>query len=274
MMPILNKKLEEFPDKDKYLKKEYDMQYLTTIDNKVKKGYELSQEELKFLYEIYGKIEGFGYEKDPRIEEIKSKRNEKQDLAKIFNCEEDKVYIGDIEEYNIYELKDKKVVMGNLSLFNLTNVGTIILPQYISGNLDLRSLTSTEGLVLPQSVHGYLNLSGLTSAKGLVLPQNVVSLNLSGLTSAEGLVLPQSVGSLILRSLTNAESLTLPQRVNGYIDLSGLTSSKGLKLPKGFPLEKLKVSKAVMVEIMANPELYYQTEELETVKENEGGHTR
>ena len=42
MIPILDKKLEEFPDRDKYRKKEYDMQFLTTIDNKVQKGYELT----------------------------------------------------------------------------------------------------------------------------------------------------------------------------------------------------------------------------------------
>ena len=209
MMPILNKKLEEFPDKDKYLKKEYDMQYLTTIDNKVQKGYELTAEELKFLYEIDGKIEGFGYAEDPRIEEIKSKRNEKQDLVKIFNCTEDEVYIGSININNYEDLSGKIVCTGSI---------------YLSG------LTSAEGLTLPQSVVG--------------------SLDLSGLTSAEGLTLPQSVGKFII--------------------LSSLTSAEGLKLPKGFPLEDLYVSNEVKTEIMANPDLYYQTGELEYGKEHIG----
>ena len=51
------------------------MQLLTTIHNKVQKGFELNAEELKFLYETDNQIEGFGYWKDPRIAEIKSKRN-------------------------------------------------------------------------------------------------------------------------------------------------------------------------------------------------------
>ena len=121
---------------------------------------------------------------------MKNKRNVKQDFAKIFNCSEEDIYIGDIEEYNIYKLKNKKVVIGDLKL---------------SG------LISTECLVLPQSNIEFLNLSSLTSAKGFVLPQNVVSLNLSGLTSAECLELPQRVdGYLYLKSLESAKGLKLP----------------------------------------------------------------
>ncbi len=45
---------------------------------------ELSQEELKFLYEIDGKIEGFGYQRDPRIDQIKGQRDEKKDYTVMF----------------------------------------------------------------------------------------------------------------------------------------------------------------------------------------------
>lgn len=65
MMPILEEKLKEFPDRDKYLKKEYDMNLLTLIDKKVNNNIELTLDELKFLYEINSEIEGFGYKKDP-----------------------------------------------------------------------------------------------------------------------------------------------------------------------------------------------------------------
>lgn len=67
MMPVLDEKLKEFPDRDKYLKKEHDMKLLTLIDKKVNSNIELSIEELRFLYEVDGKIESFGYKKDPRI---------------------------------------------------------------------------------------------------------------------------------------------------------------------------------------------------------------
>ena len=111
MMPILDKKLEEFPDRDKYRKKEYDMQLLTTIDNKMQKGYDLTKEELKFLYEIDYKIEGFGYEKDPRIEEIKSRRNINQDLAYVFDCNEENIgtSLTDLDKKNIV------IYLGNIN---------------------------------------------------------------------------------------------------------------------------------------------------------------
>ena len=78
MMPILEEKLNEFPDREKYYKKEHDMKLLTLIDKKVNKNIELSLDELKFLYEMDNEIEGFGYEKDPRIQEIINKRNQKK----------------------------------------------------------------------------------------------------------------------------------------------------------------------------------------------------
>ncbi len=50
------------------------MKLLTLIDKKVNDNIELNLGELKFLYEIDGQIIGFGYKKDPRIEEIKKEK--------------------------------------------------------------------------------------------------------------------------------------------------------------------------------------------------------
>jgi hypothetical protein len=85
---VAEKKLQEFPDGPKYKKKAHDMKLLTEIDKKYKADKELSKEELTFLYEIDGKIEGFGYEDDPRVEEIKKDRNKKRDYSNIYNIEE------------------------------------------------------------------------------------------------------------------------------------------------------------------------------------------
>ena len=83
MMSILEEKLKEFPDRDKYLKKENDMKLLTLIDKKVNNNIELNLGELKFLYEIDDKISVFGFMEDPRIKEIKSKRNIIYSLRRI-----------------------------------------------------------------------------------------------------------------------------------------------------------------------------------------------
>ena len=236
MMPILEEKLKEFPDKDKYLKKEHDMKLLTLIDKKVNNNIELTLDELKFLYEVNSKIDCFGYKKDPRIEEIKSKRNGRRDYSLIFNVKEEEVALSHEEWLNNPE--KFKALSGNIYLRPLTSAEGLVLPQYVGGNIDLSYLASAEGLVLPQHVGGYIDLSHLTNADGLVLPQYVgSSINLSSLTSADGLVLPQYVGY--------------------DIDLRSLTSADGLVFPHYFDLNKLKCPYNIKEEIMNNPNKYY-----------------
>ena len=251
MMPILDKKLEEFPDRDKYKKKEYDMQLLTTIDNKVQKGFELTKEELRFLYEIDDKIEGFGWEQDPRIEEIIDKRNCKQDMACIFDCMEEnigfeyyddfknpniKVYLGNIfydADCENIDFSYLKFVGGNVYMDSIVEVNSLKLPKHIEGTLTLAHLKKFGQFILPQAIGGDLNLSGLESAEGLMLPSKIGgTLDLRGLTRAEGLVLPQKInGSLLLDNLESEKDLILPQEIGEDLELGSLISPEGLTLP-------------------------------------------
>ena len=232
MMPILEEKLKEFPDRDKYLKKEHDMKLLTLIDKKVNNNIELTLDELKFLYEIDGQITGFGYWEDPRIEEIKRKRNERRDYGLIFNVKEEEVALSQEECLNNPE--KFKFFRGNICLDSLTRAEGLVLPESIGGSIYLNSLTRAEGLVLPESIGGSIFLNSLTRAEGLVLPKSVGnSICLDSLTRAEGLVLPKSIGdSICLNSLTRAEGLVLPESIGGSIYLNSLTSAEGLVLPK------------------------------------------
>ena len=232
MMSILEEKLKEFPDKGEYLKKEHDMKLLTLIDKKVNNNIDLTVEELKFLYEIDDQIIGFGFKKDPRIEEIKRKRNERRDYSLIFNVKEEEVALSQKEWLN--NPKKFKALPGNIDLSSLTSAEGLVLPQHVGGDIYLSSLTSAEGLVLPKQLGCGIDLSSLTSAEGLVLPKQLgCGIDLRSLTSAEGLVLPQHVGSSInLSSLTSADGLVLPESIGGSIDLSSLTSADGLILPQ------------------------------------------
>ena len=250
MMPILEEKLKEFPDRDKYLKKEHDMKLLTLIDKKVNNNIELNLGELKFLYEIDDKISVFGFMEDPRIKEIKSKRNIKRDYSIIFNIKEEDVALSQ-EEWKKTPNKFK-VLVGNLSLAyddigdlpqyvegdlfldDVENAEWLVFPQRVGGDLPLNSLESSNGVVLPKYVGGNLSLESLESAKGLVLPQHVGgNIYLSSLASADGLVLPESIGGGIdLRSLTSADGLVLPESIGGGMDLRHLTSADGLVLPQ------------------------------------------
>ena len=278
MMSILEEKLKEFPDRDKYLKKENDMKLLTLIDKKVNNNIDLTLDELKFLYEIDGKITGFGYGKDPRIEEIKRKRNKRRDYSLIFNVKEEEVALSQKEWLN--NPKKFKALLGNIDLDSLTNAEGLVLPQYVTGSINLFSLASADGLVLPQYVGGDLSLNSLESANGLTLPQYVGdNINLFSLASADGLVLPQYVGgdlslyslasadglvlpesiggSIHLNSLTSAEGLVFPESIGGNIFLDSLTSAEGLVLPHYFDLNKLKCPYNIKEEIMNNPDKYY-----------------
>ncbi|MCK4891704.1 MAG: hypothetical protein KAS78_03485, partial [Candidatus Pacebacteria bacterium] len=145
---IVDEKLSEFPDKDKYKKKTADMKFLTQIDKKQKEEKELNIDELKFLYEIETNIEGFGYQKDPRIKEIKEKRDIKEDFSLIAGLPKEQISI-----------TKEEALSGEI--------------KFHYGNLDLSGLQSAEGLKLPETVNSSLYLSGLQSAEGLNLPETV-----------------------------------------------------------------------------------------------------
>ena len=94
MNEVLDTKLSEFgPEADKYKKKSADMKLLTEIDKKSEAGQLLSKEDLVFLYEMESNIEGFGYEKDPRVKEIRNKRDTKIDYAIIFDCKPEDIVV-------------------------------------------------------------------------------------------------------------------------------------------------------------------------------------
>jgi len=83
---VLEDKLGEFGDKaDAFKKKTADMKHLTSIDKRTVENAELDGSDLVFLYEITARIEGFGYQRDPRISEILAKRNPDDDLQQILN---------------------------------------------------------------------------------------------------------------------------------------------------------------------------------------------
>lgn len=84
---VVGAKMREFQDGKQYEKKAADMKLLTTIEKKTEKNQPLTKEELVFLYELNNPIEGFGYGRDPRVKEIQSKRNSKEDAPILFECE-------------------------------------------------------------------------------------------------------------------------------------------------------------------------------------------
>jgi hypothetical protein len=89
---VLENKLKEFGQVgETYKKQSADMKMMTEIEKKSKANQELTKEDLIFLYEINEKIEGFGYERDPRIAEIRGQRNIKEDAPKVLDCKPEEI---------------------------------------------------------------------------------------------------------------------------------------------------------------------------------------
>lgn len=159
---VVKAKLDEFPDAELYKKKVDDMERLTEVDKKINKGLKLSPEELKFLFELEKPIDGFGYEKDPRVKELRVKLGPevKEDLAEILNCNIEEVamneadlkegikyFVGDIvaRDMENFELPSTlKMVFGNL---DLDHVDSCHLPkdlERVTGNLITYTLLDEE----------------------------------------------------------------------------------------------------------------------------------
>ena len=135
---ILEEKMQDFgTEGEKYRKRAEDLKRFNEIYSKEE---ELSKEDLRFLYEIDDKIEGFGYQKDPRIEELLAGRNIKKDISEITGFYEDEISI-----------TKEEALKGDI--------------KFHYGNLDLRSLQSAEGLNLPETINGGLYLRSLSETK-------------------------------------------------------------------------------------------------------------
>src|SRR3989344_815796 len=106
---VVEEKLKEFSDGLTYKKKVADMRYLTEIELKTNAGEGLDPSELTFLYEIDAPIEGFGFEKDPRIKELRGRRNSQEDMPVVFGCDKSQI------AHSIREIyKDTKAYVGTL----------------------------------------------------------------------------------------------------------------------------------------------------------------
>jgi hypothetical protein len=228
--PIVQEKLSQIPGGEKWQTRMEDMKRLASIHIKYKQRDTLTKEDLRFLYEIDRRIQSTGYGKDPRIKEILSGRDVKEDLSTILGVPKEQISTTKEEALS----GNIKYHYGDLDLSYLTSAEDLKLPKSIGGSLDLGNLTSAEGLKFPKSIGGNLYLDGLTSAKGLKLPESIGdSLDLGNLTSAEGLKLPESIGGgLYLDRLTSAKGLKLPKSIGGDLYLNNLTSAEGLTLPE------------------------------------------
>ena len=217
MLPILEEKLQDFPDASSYKKKISDTKTLTTIYNKYLHNYELTLSDLAFIYEVESKVTTFseiiGSTTDPRLTEIISTRNYLSDLNRILAS----------DKYHYLNL-------------TLSSAKGLIIPKTFTGCLNINNLETAEGLIIPNNFYETLNLRNLQDASSLHLPALYPGfLILNSLEDATNLYLTEGfTGTLSLHGLENPSTLTIPDHFKGTISLPQDIDLSNLHFPKTF----------------------------------------
>ena len=227
LIDILEEKLKDFPYQEEIIRKLNNLKTIRDLLNKKKYEIEFNKEDLEFLYNYNGEVDGFGYHLDPRVEYLKEGRNIRKDLAKVYNCKEEQIALS-IEELRN---KDINVYAGDLKLEKEKELIDIVIPKYVLGDLDLSLITSSNGLEKLSYVKGDLKLFSLENAESLKkLEQVDGSLYLSKLESSYGLSNLKSIarGAHFLK-LKDASYLTKLNYIGEIANFMELEDSKGLE---------------------------------------------
>lgn len=258
IIPVVEERLRSLPGGEQWQEQMQDMRRLATIHMKHLRREELSRDDLRFLYEIDREIQGTGYGRDPRIEEIISGRDVKDDLSLVFGVPREQISTTEKEAFsgrdikchygdliiNLLDPNDPKfskfpeIVIGNLIIVSLGLVKEsfkLRLPRLVKKNFAILKgpVFSAERIEFPEVVGKDLNLNALTSAKWVKLPEKVGrDVFLNGLVSPEGLKLPKVGRHIYLNGLRSARGLELPESVEGDLFLNRLVWPNDLRLPE------------------------------------------
>lgn len=262
MEEILNQKLMEFPDGDRYRKKVNDMKMLTKIYKKYKES-ELSIEELRFLYQIDFEIEGFGISIDPRIDEILSERNVKKDLVNIFECREDEVSFDSNDV-----ISGKKIVCfyGDLVLNDIEKIDpSFSFPDYIIGKLELNGLLDIKNFVSPKLVN-CLEMNLVDNIDNLEFSNRLESLSINSVERVSNVQFPNSIHFIEMDDVVCINDVVFPESLYEGLELENLKQAKNTKFPKnilecGLELPKLKYTENVVFSTNINGD--FRVESLE-----------
>jgi len=94
---IARERYKGFEGAERFEKIDRDMKLLTKIEEKMKRDQDLTAKELRFLYGLEGPIEGFGYGQDPRVDELRARRDPKEDAPLVFGCQPNDIAWGEAE---------------------------------------------------------------------------------------------------------------------------------------------------------------------------------
>lgn len=229
--PVLEKKLKTFGKEwVNYQEKLENMKTLTLLEAKIHNHEPLSDQELRFLY-FKKVIEGFGYMKDPRVEEFQNTPHVLNQLSDYFVRHPYRK--GNLRFTTLSSLPENfifpKVIWGNLMLWRMTSLPqNFQFPDKIGGDIELSSLKELpEYFQFPQIIKGDLNLSSLRRIPETCKLSKQIwgSLYLNNLKSlSEKFILPHSIwGNFNLSTIKSLpENIVFPKTIGGWLNLLDL----------------------------------------------------
>ncbi len=144
LVPIAEAKMNEVDPQgaEAYKKKAEDMRRLTNIYTRHKDSGELTKEDLRFIYEMDKPIEGFGYQTDPRIEQILKSRDFMGDLEITYGKSNQAEILDAMLEHGDYDF-----LTNNIRFFDeLNNTTAQQLIDTGQGRLVAKNLYKFQGL--------------------------------------------------------------------------------------------------------------------------------
>ncbi len=229
--PVVEEKLREIPGGIKRMETMNDQRKLAEIYLKHLNNQELTQEELRFIYEIYRKIKIFGYGRDPRIEKILRSRDKRKDLAVIFNYQEYEIATDEEEItdntrviYNPGTIRLKKLppnleyALCSLNLSYTPTIKSLGKLKRVSGSL-YRDYSQTEDLGDLEEVGGDLSLY-YTTLKSLGKLKRVGGNLVLAYSQTEDLGDLEEVGRHLILHKIPLKSLGKLKRVGGNLVLA------------------------------------------------------
>jgi len=202
MLDIAREKYLQLPGGTKFEEKYHDVKLFGLICEKSDHDEELTSAEIRFLYEIDKEIESFGFQKDPKIEEIISKRNHKKDISIAIGVPENQigttreeffrgnivVYYGDLDltdedaDFDSIKCSDlpnkfPKIVIGNLDLPNIEEIDrSLIFPEFVTKDfsIEIENVPDIYPMILPKHIGDSLFMLNLCSTRNIVFSEFVL----------------------------------------------------------------------------------------------------
>ena len=149
LVDIAQEEYHALPGGERFDKKSVDMRKMTKLVQKQEKAESFTKEDLTFLYEMESTIEGFGYEKDPRIAELRGQRSPEQDMLIIFECTRDQVAKSEKEINETTKAYVGKLDPGILDLTQQYNIEHIYT-SFPEGKIKIEKDFEAEPITLAQ----------------------------------------------------------------------------------------------------------------------------